>query len=357
MVVALLACLPLMELAVRVVDPPQIHVGENALLMTAVPQRDDKGTLRFPPHLEVREVVVARGQVEYDVRFPTNNLGRVDRLDYPSAGSTGNAIAFAGDSYAMGVEGGEPWLIKLREQTGVELYNFGLGAIGIAEIASILRAEAGHLPFREMVIVAISDDFSRPVFDLEIDGNGVRFCIEAQSQADCRARAPIIQLIEPDLDAMGVLARAKAAHLATASADSSAGPLKQLLRQSKLLLFLKRIAPQGLRGGAERNALQEKNLAALAALRAALPDRRIRFVHIPDKFEAQKRRYDLALSERLKAMGIEYLPALEQCEFRPDMYYANDNHPTRDGYQHLGTCVRKILGLLDEQAGNVAGKP
>jgi hypothetical protein len=97
--------------------------------------------------------------------------------------------------------------------------------------------------------------------------------------------------------------------------------------------------------GRRRSAEMERNLAALAELRAALPEGRVRFVHVPDKFETARGRYDLDLQAAVEAAGIEYLPALERCTLTPGLYYARDNHLNRDGYRRLGECVGELLGL------------
>ena len=44
--IMLLACLPLLEVGVRITDPPLLHGDERVLLMSAVPLRDARGFLR-----------------------------------------------------------------------------------------------------------------------------------------------------------------------------------------------------------------------------------------------------------------------------------------------------------------------
>ncbi len=343
LLITLLACLPLMEIAVRIADPPLLHVGETVLLLSAVPQRDGHGGIRFEPNIAVREVVVAGDTIEYDVRFRTNNRGRVDHRDYTDRNQSERVYAVVGDSYAMGVEGGEPWLPKLRDDTGLELYNFGMGAVGVAEFARILNREAADLWFSDIVVIAISDDFTRPLFDLEVSGQDVWFCIEGQSNEQCRARPAIVHLIDADIDQSGLIERARAARASSAVSNSDDSAVLRLLKYSKLLVFLKRLTKPTVHSGSLHTELGEQNLQALAGMRSAFPEKRLWFVHVPDKFETVRQRYDVDLGETVKSYGFDYLPALERCEFTPDLYYTNDNHPNREGYQRLSQCVRKLL--------------
>ena len=342
---ALAICVSLMEVAVRVADPPLLHLGETVLLMSAVPQREAEGSLRFPPNSEVREAVVVGGRIEYDVRFHTNNFGRVDHRDYYPVIRPATAYALLGDSYAMGVEGGEPWAPKLRDAYGLELYNFGMGAVGVAEFSRIVRQEAAHLWFSDIVIVAISDDFNRPLFDLQVDGQSVKFLVQGESAAASRARPPLVHLVDFTIGEAGLLARAKQIRDGATAVDAGAGSLRRVLRQSKLLLFLKRLVKPIVQGRKLHSTQHELNLAALGEIRRAFPERHIRFIHVPDKFEVARGRYDLALADPVKDQGIEYLPALERCGFSVALFYTNDNHLNRKGYQHLRECVARLLEL------------
>ena len=345
LLITLVACVPLLEIAVRIADPPLLHVGETVLLLSAVPQRDGQGGIRFEPNIAVREVVVAGDKIEYDVRFRTNNRGRVDHRDYVDRDTDERVYAVVGDSYAMGVEGGEPWLPKLRDETGLELYNFGMGAVGVAEFSRILGQEGADLWFSDIVVIAISDDFTRPLFDLEVVGKDVWFCVQGQSNEQCRARPAIVHLVDFDIDEPGLLARARAARASSAASDGGGGIVLRLLKYSKLLVFLKRLTKPPVYSGSLQTELGEQNLQALAGLRGAFPDRRLWFIHVPDKFETGRRRYDINLGETVTSYGFEYLPALERCEFTPDLFYEHDNHLNREGYQLLSECVRELLGF------------
>jgi len=341
-----------MELAVRALDLPVLRTDDRVLLLSEVPTRVGDGSLRFPAHRDVREILVAGDSVEYDVRFRTNDRGRVDHRDYPPStrpAAPGRAIAIAGDSYAMGVEGGTPWIPALRDATGVTLYNLGLGAVGVAEFARILRDEAADLWFSEIAIVAISDDFSRPSFDILKTGETAFFCLTGETRETCLARPPIVQLVAPDIAPAEALARARAARDAMARAAAGADGLRGLVRRSHLAQLVKRVLLA--RGGsAAREAQVADNVAALRELSQAFPDRRRWFIHVPDRFETARGRYDRDLAEVITAAGFEYVPARVRCTFTVDAYYERDNHPTAEGYRALAACVDTVLALSPQGA-------
>jgi hypothetical protein len=58
------------------------------------------------------------GDIVYDVRFTTNDLGFIDHEDYSSDGdrpADAPRLVFVGDSYTAGFHGGTPWVPALRD--------------------------------------------------------------------------------------------------------------------------------------------------------------------------------------------------------------------------------------------------
>jgi hypothetical protein len=120
--------------------------------------------------------------------------------------------------------------------------------------------------------------------------------------------------------------------------EAGADPLRRLLHQSKLLLFLKRLVTPIVQGRNPHSARHALDLAARGEIRHAFPDRRLGFIHVPDKFEGARGRYDSALADPIKDHGIEYLPALERCAGKINAPFTAYIYPSRN--------VEKILTLL-----------
>jgi len=333
------------EIAVRVADPDLLREDDRVILMSVGIVQDEAGAIRYPPHRSVRSVLLSADGIDFDVRYPTNDLGLIDHRDYGSGSVDGRAWAFVGDSFAAGVEGGTPWIPKLRDDSGLEIYNLGMGATGIQQFAKTLLSERERLSFSDIVIVAISDDFFRPLWAPLVEGDELRICLEDEHAAQCRERRPIAFLIEPDLSETAILAHGDEVRQRAASARAVRSRLKQFLRSSRLLLFSKRLAE----ATAERNALRSAeligNLAALDQIRLDFPESRIRFIQIPDKYEALRGRYDFDASAEVEQRGIDYFDALNGCEWSPDLYFPRDRHPNASGYVALAQCVAGYLEI------------
>ena len=329
------------EAALRLAAP---HLGrpyEPLLFLSHAPRLDEAGAVRFAPRQSMRMVVMFSDEVEVDARFATNNVGLVDPRDYVPGPAKRRRYAFVGDSYAAGVEGDRPWVAALRDRTGIEAHALGVSATGILAFERMLRSHLASFPSSDVVIVAISDDFLRPLWRPLAAGDEMRLCPAAQGDAECMRRPPTASLIALDTPASELVARARGF---LEQRESERSGLRSLLRHSRVLMLARTAARQWMLRE-DRGPVLEESIAALGRVRLAYPGARIRLVHVPDRGETARGTYDLALRGPVESAGIEYLPVLGTCPWSVELYFPRDNHPNPAGYEALGRCVGAMLGL------------
>lgn len=326
------------EVLVRLAKPRILSEDFAIILGTLPMQADDHGAVRFLPRAEGRYALATTHGLEYDVRFATNNHGYVDDHDYPLAQAGTRTIAFVGDSYSVGLEGGEAWVPKLRERTGTTLYNLGMPGTGVMHFDRALASFRRTAEFSEIVIVATSDDFFRPLWKPLAHQGGVRLCAPGVTDADCARRDP--QFYTVGLDAPPIALQEAAAEVRRRFA-SSPSVVRSVLRMSALLRFLSRLPSAGQL--VARYRAYEANVAALHAIRARFPNATIRMVHVPDKYESAAGRYTVDVAQTLGELRIGLLRVLDACPLSPGMFYPRDNHPNAAGYRKLAECVSNYL--------------
>jgi hypothetical protein len=327
------------EAMVRIATPRLLDDDLPLILGSPALRADELGAVRYQPHAQVRYAFSTVHGLEYDVRFRTNNLGYVDERDYPLPAPGPRVIAFAGDSYAVGAEGGEPWVPRLREASGATLYSLGTPATGVVHFERALRGFRRVAAMPEIVIVAISDDFYRPPWRPLADADGVRMCAPGSADAQCtRQLLHAVGLAPSSSEVQRAAAQLRRRLVPTPS------PLRALVRRSALLRFLARL-PAAWASRAGRSQAFDENVAALRAIRSQFPTAKIRFVQVPDKHESAAARYTLDVSKLLEGTGIAYFSVLASCPLSPEHYFARDNHPNAAGYRRLSACVAAYLGL------------
>lgn len=134
-----LVTLGLLEVALRVVDWP----GEDPVWATC-----PETAFCFAPNLRYRHMAA-----EYDVAFETNQQGlRNDEI----GPKRGPRILLLGDSYTCGygVERGEIFADRLREQLGVDLVNAGVGGFEIIHQLHYYRTKGRQLQ-ADLVVFAL----------------------------------------------------------------------------------------------------------------------------------------------------------------------------------------------------------
>ena len=334
-----LATFALGEAMVRIASPRILDDDLPIILGSPALRVDELGAVRYLPRTVVRYALSTVAGLEYDVRFQTNNLGYVDEHDYPLPAAGTRTIAFVGDSYGVGAEGGEPGVTRLRERSGATLSNLGTPATGVVHFERALAGFRQVAAMPEIVIVATSDDFYRPLWRPLVNKDGVLMCAPGSADAECTRQ--LLYAVGLDESPAAVQQAAQALRRRLAPAPS---PMRAVLRRSALARFVAHL-PAALGKAAGRSRAYEENLAALRAIRARFPEATIRFVQVPDKYESAAGRYALDVAKILEGTGIEYFSVLARCPLPPGLYYARDNHPTAAGYRALASCVSAYLGL------------
>lgn len=305
-------------------------------------------SLRYAPHTAIRSVAVYGGRIEYDVRFPTNNLGLIDARDYARAPAEGRERRFAcvGDSFAAGFHGGSPWLPRLRDRAQardprVELYNLGVGATGFAQFALNLAALDRELDFGRVVVLFITDDLRRATWRPIERGGRLILCPSRLPAGECAASPaqPIHVLEDPSLPAAELLASLDEG----GSADRFASTLRRLLGGSWAAFGI----AAGLGAHAQPSApAPPDDVGPLQELARSLPDRAFLFLHIPEKDETRRGRHRVDLAAGAAAGGLHYVSLLGSCGFEISDYFEADGHFNAAGYEKLLGCVGRELGLI-----------
>ena len=329
------------------------------------------------PNWNIRERATCNGDIEFDVSFETNNLGFIDSDDYPGEGKFERYVGLVGDSYTAGTGAG-PWIPYLRDKINsngndIQLYNFGFVAAGVEQFVRLLEEYAPRLPISDLVILVISDDFERKPWRPLSDDKGIWLCEESLSEKSCMSRKPYIGLVDFNFDnrrlSKHVVREAKKNQLkktiersAVHSKDSSESNLflriaSFVMRKSKVLGLVNRFRHKFLIESSGR--LNKKpsevfisNLRSLERLITILKVEDIRVVQFPSKNEVYAGKYDVALSEYIKDIGIPYTNLWKECSFSLDMFHDCDHHFTKKGYRQFADCIEKSVilpMLLDKQ--------
>jgi hypothetical protein len=340
--------LVLAEGLARVLSPFPEKYDRLWMLGSPTFQTDYGGAVRYVPNQTVRSVILEGGDIVYDVRFHTNDLGFIDHEDYSSDGerpADARRLVFVGDSYTAGFHGGTPWVPALRDEArradpDLAIYNLGVSGSGFEQFYRLVQSASAQLDFSEIVILAISDDFWRVFWTPLATDDAIRFCAEDKAPPVCLATvSPVARIFDPALDQSQLRAFAarggqkkRAPRLRDRLIDDSrlAALLHQHYRRFKLQL------------------LSSKSLSRLADLRKAFPNKTIRFIHLPSMRELGQGDYDLHLKDDITEMGIEYFPAMTACDWPEGMFIPEDGHPNAIGYAAISNCVATHLGLIPQ---------
>jgi lysophospholipase L1-like esterase len=296
-------------------------------------------------------VSILEDSIEFDVVYPTNNLGLIDHRDYPVDTDSRFQYAFVGDSFTYGM-GADPWVPNLRDRlhargSDIEIYNLGVNGASIRHFRTLLSSVAAELPITHIVVIAISNDFYRRWWVPIVTADGTSMCWDPPDCGKTRLLSPIIDFGAAPAALVTWYRDVRAALLRQQAAD----PVwKRALWRSQLYLLLRRgvrqiygrfvpIAPEQDPNDLEDPARLGPNLEALAGIRTDFPKLPITLAHFPQVDEVRNGRYELDLAQEASDLAIDYFPALMRCSWSADMYHAANLHPNAVGYRNFADCL------------------
>lgn len=178
-----------------------------------------------------------------------------------------------------------------------------------------------RIPFRRVLLVAISDDFYRRPWRPVVENGFVRYCPVDKVTKRCFA-GRIDSTVTPT--------------------PYTPPPIhNSISRNFKFGLLLKRTFDKVMNKpwatASREPELLEKNMAALSRMVRDYPQ--LIVIHVPQKEEVAAGKY--FLNPRID--GARYIPLLHQCMWTKDMFYENDPHPNDLGYQSIKICVSTAI--------------
>lgn len=350
---AILAGWALTEGAARRLLGPPPYFGDRVVLFSDPSWRHARyGTLRYAPDSQVREVAVYGEKIEYDVAFETNNLGFIDTRDYHKHEDADGRqrIAFVGDSMTAGYHGGQPWVPQLRDaverkDSSIEIYNLGVGGVGIPQFYRLLESVESEIDFERIVVLFITHDLFRRRVNMVQDAGLVYICPVGVSRAKCLS-VETRMMVMPDRDANPAEILELIRERGFASNPSGCGDW--IARNTRLGYFLAR--DEGALSSFDETAKalgeQFRDLPLFVEFKRRFPEKRIDFVHLPMKEETIRGRYYLDVAADVRKAGLGYVSMLERCDLESSDYHEVDAHPNQMGYEKIRRCVGRELGLL-----------
>lgn len=298
----------------------------------------------FVPHDDIRNVVAffspSSFSVEYDTRFHTNNFGLVQDNDVlPGPDS----VLVVGDSFGQGL-GAEPWFRLISpeiDQLGYQPVNGALLGTGFAQWRKLeQRLIAGNIRIAKMVVVFISDDFQRQVWN----ATPAQFsCFTALAQCDLEKsffyRLPPQNELASWVDKIRT-ARAPLLHQSWLGARAAAW----LPATYHAYRYLK----ESYYGEQHQNTAERQTLAraedqsreAIAEFVRTYGASNVIFVHIPQKDEIGKPdKLGIKARQAIEAAGGHLVDGFQRCGLTETDYYPRDDHPTPAGYAKVARCV------------------
>lgn len=359
LLVATVAALVLAELLLRGLGVGTYSLAERVLFYS-LPAfvGDAEQGVHYAPNTDIRSVPVYGDQIDYDLTQHTNNLGFYDSIDYyPTPAGTRNVV-FIGDSFTAGY-GGFNWVSRLREWFALNpptaVFNLGVGGTGIHHYAPLLASFHRQIGFNEVNIVAISNDFIRPMWWPLQHEEGISFCFEGESAAHCRAaRTPFLLRVEIDASREALLERARSVYADNQSLAPAPPHFYQQLRLYTLLCdalsdhfphsanvtlcphVKNHYYPNYL-----KSSIYQESIDMLRRLPEQYPGVRFRLWHAPQKGEAILGNYAFEVGQDLAGSAVEYIPLLHACAWTRGDYHKHDGHLNPSGYNKLLACVEQ----------------
>jgi hypothetical protein len=272
--------------------------------------------------------------VEYDYRFHTNNYGLVQDSDVVASRPS---ILLLGDSFTEG-QGAEPWFRKLVANTDPQPFqpvNGGLIGTGFDQWRKLEQyLTAKHLQVRKLLIIFISDDYTRPV--VNVSGQ-VLECLQTGSSCPDDSmyyRTPPAAELPLWVDKV----RDHRARQITV--------LDTMARYSRRLLPATFRIHDNLAAKFSSSSAPAKQRAreAIAYFIRKYGNDNVSFLHLPQKDELRgPSELGLQARQAIRDAGGTLYDGFTLCNLTIDDYHIHDGHPNGRGYGKIARCVGDIF--------------
>jgi hypothetical protein len=309
-------------------------------------------TFAYVPHMQGRSEHVFASQsgfeVEFDYKFPTNNIGLVQDNDVlPGKPS----MLVLGDSFTEGV-GSAPWFTTLApviEAAGYQPINGGLRGTGFSmwwQLAQYLESQG--MQIQKLVIVFTTPDYSAPPFSFPED---YLHCLAAPILQNCDLNRhfflpmPQSQQLPQWIDAVRK-ARFTSVRVPRNALDSVLGKLEAWLPNTyRIFKFVQtKIAPPPPDPRQVQAVMRSQD--AIRAMIGRYGAKNIIFVHVPLKSEPPPSPLGLEARRAIEAAGGRVFDGFEFCGLSLSDYHTIDGHPTETGYSKVSKCVAQAVRQL-----------
>lgn len=319
---------------------------------------DAQTGVRYAPNTSIREVAVYGDQIDYDVVQHSNNLGFYDDIDYQRAPEPVRDIVVIGDSFTAG-SGGFAWVAGLRPglAPGSAIYNLGVGSASVHHFLPLLSSFARDIPFDEVNIVVISNDFFRPFWLPVQKQDALWFCPGFNQPYDCSSmRRPLIHRLDSEDSHRKLLE--KAAAIYANSRQSGSDKPAYLRRLNLYTVFCDALSDYLPRQtnvaicphlkvhyypSYVKDQIYRDSVERIKALPGKFPGVKFRVLHMPEKGEVVLGEYGLDIAADIADANIEYVSLLRECAWDRRDFYKHDGHPNMSGYAKLRDCVGRII--------------
>jgi hypothetical protein len=229
-----------------------------------------------------------------------------------------------------------------RRDYRVEIYNGGVGGTGFFHFARLLESVESELDFGRIAVPFITHDVYRANWRPHEQDGRIFLCPTWEAIADCVRERPINiwVLSDTDLPSDRIPDWLHERGLSLGSRN----PFDWFIRHTFAGMLLRRSLALDHEG--DPRGLREPVGKILKRFRVGVAERRVTFLHIPERDETRRGRYRGDPSTAIRAAGYEYVALLAECGFQRRDYFDVDPHFNADGYDKLRTCVGRALDLL-----------
>ncbi len=301
----------------------------------------------YAPHMQGRNVNIhysdADFEIDFDYRFPTNNLGLVQTNDVvPDKKS----LLVVGDSYTEGV-GSPPWFAKLAptiEKHGLQPINGGLRGTGFHMWWQLIQhLQRQGLQIAKLVVIFTSPDFTAPPMSFP---DAYLKCLSAPVLKNCNLEDYFFMPL-PGRDQLPFwVDRIRKARAAWALDEQTwiEQRLKAAMPTSyRIYDFLRQEIVPPSEPTDEETDDEASSRAALQAMAKRFGIENILFIHVPIKNERSPEPIGLRARSAIAAIGGQFVDGFLRCGLSLSDYHEFDGHPNEAGYRKLTICVTQAI--------------